>query len=113
MNSIKLHIYNANQEGYVYHHTSDIVFTDKKAAMQGALDGIMALHDTLDIDLELLSMENREMHINDKEKVLGVMLTSASLPYSFFLESVTIDTDGSYVYDPDLPSEIIMEVPKC
>ena len=113
MSNIKLHIYNASLEGYTYHHTSGLSFADKKLAMQGALDGIMALHDTLKLDLEMLSMENKEMNTDKEEKILGLMITSASLPYSFFLESVTIDTDGSYVYDPELPCEIIMEVPKC
>ena len=63
---MKLHIFTADHEdGYEFHHTVDVTFSTIQDLMFACADVTKNLHEVFDIELEVMTLQNRTMKIKD------------------------------------------------
>ena len=94
-----LHIMSVNSGDISFHHTVELPFQSKKQAMSGAVNVVDNLHLTLDIPLVLVTVQNKEVIINETP-CNGLLMLSVDLPYGCFIEGASMDSNDLFIYDP-------------
>ena len=108
-----IHAFTADSAGYTHHHKTQAVLKNKHEAVLSALKMLKLLHDTLSLPLQVMTMENKEVTI-EQNVFKGVMVVSAGIPYSFFVPEVELE-ESPVVYNPGLegPFKVSSSVPEC
>ena len=107
-----VHVFSANDDGFTYHHKSDIVHKHKIEALKSALKMLKLMHETFKVEVNVMTMFNHTATIAGKS-VSGVMCVSVGIPFSFFTPKLQLEGDN-ITYDPSLPDNIkVTSVPEC
>ena len=107
-----IHAFSVNIDDYDYHHKTQASFKNRDEAMLSALKMLKLLHDTLGSSIQLMTMENKTVSIEEQE-TKGVMVFSSGIPYSFFVSGIELE-NSPIMYDPDLPPSLrVNSVPEC
>jgi hypothetical protein len=108
-----LHIYKASyEEGYEYHHRTDVNFECSEDLLMGCISVIKNMHHLFRQEVDIVTMENKTMCIEEKD-TSGIMFAASNIPFSCFAEGALLDTDSVLMFDADNTSKHLIEVLGC